>query len=116
VHGHFITNDLLVFSACGRIIASVELNVPGSLHDSIFTEWGGIYEKTYNHIGTICCADSAFAAVNNDFIIRSTEDITTTAETELEVVQMLEATSLCQASKWGMRATQSAFPRLKDMI
>ena len=51
-HGHYITN-LIVFSACGRIIACV-LNVLGSVHDSMLAEWGGIYDKleeTYERTG-----------------------------------------------------------------
>jgi hypothetical protein len=112
-----LSQTCFVFSACCRIIACV-LNVPGSVHDSTLAEWGGIYtllETTYQRTSEICCADSAFAALNNAFIIRSAQDVTQ-AETELEVVQMEEATALQQASEWGMRAIQGVFPRLKDTI
>jgi hypothetical protein len=95
------------------------LNVTGSVHDSTLAEWGGIYthlKTTFDRTGAICCADSAFAAAGNDYMIRSAEDVTR-AETELEVAQMKEArTSLRQASEWGMRAIQSAFLRLKETI
>ena len=93
-HGHYITN-LIVFSACGRIIACV-LNVPGSVHDSTLAEWGGIYDKleeTYERTGAICCADLAFASAKNDFIIRSAQD-ERSARNALEVLQIPEATAL----------------------
>lgn len=43
------------------------------------------------------------------------EDITK-ARNEEEVLLLRDATPLKQASKWGMRAIQKAFPRLKDTI
>ncbi len=115
-HGHYVTN-LFVFSICGRIIACV-LNVPGSIHDSTVAVWGGVYDKleaVFNENGGKCCVDSAFASGPNAFLIRSSEDITK-ARNELELVQQLEATSLRQAAEWGMRAIQSAFPRMKETI
>ena len=48
-------------------------------------------------------------------MIRSSED-KTKARDVLERLQMTEATSLRQAAEWGMRALQSAMPRLKDHI
>lgn len=116
LHAHFVTN-LFVFSADGRIIACV-LNVPGSVHDSTLAQWGCVYDKLeqkYLETGGICCADSAFASNPNPYLIRSAQD-TSGAKTPLELNQLMEATSLRQASEWGMHAIQSAFPRLKDAI
>jgi DDE superfamily endonuclease len=116
VHGHYVTN-LFVFSADGRIIATV-LNAPGSLHDSTLASWGGVYDKlqsTYLETGGVCCVDSAFAANNSPYLFKSSQD-TTNVEGSLAFQQAVEATSLRQASEWGMRAIQSAFPRLKDAL
>jgi DDE superfamily endonuclease len=115
-HDHFITN-VLVFSIDGRMIATV-MNAPGSLHDSTLAEWGGIYRKLediYNRTGAKCCVNSAFQSANNPFIVKSSENITT-VETSMELLRQQQATSLRQAAEWGMRAIQSAFPRLKDRI
>jgi DDE superfamily endonuclease len=114
VHGHYVTN-LFVFSADGRIIATV-LNAPGSLHDSTLASWGGVYDKLeaiYSETGGVCCVDSAFCANNGPYLCKSSQD-NTMIEGTLEYRIAVEATSLRQASEWGMRAIQSAFPRLKD--
>jgi DDE superfamily endonuclease len=116
VHGHYVTN-LFVFSADGRIIATV-LNAPGSLHDSTLATWGLVYDKleaTYLETGGVCCVDSAFAANNSPYLYKSSQD-TTKVVGSLEHRKAVEATSLRQASEWGMRAIQSAFPRLKDAM
>ena len=92
--------------------------MPGSVHDSTLAEWGGVYEKlqeTFQRTGAKCCADSAFAARDNSFIIRSAQDLNT-ARNSREMNQMKEATSLRQASEWGMRAVQSSFLCLKDTM
>ena len=115
-HGHYITN-LLVFAVDGRIIKCV-LNVPGSIHDSTLCNWGGVYDELadiYQATGGKCCVDSAFKSNPNPYLIKSSQDVTR-CETGLEVIQSLQATSLRQAAEWGMRAIQSAFPRLKDKI
>jgi DDE superfamily endonuclease len=115
-HACFITN-LFVFSADGRIIAAV-LNAPGSLHDSTLAEWGGVYaelEEMYNRSGGKCCVDSAFSTVNNQYLVKSSENYGTAAD-GLQLLRMAQATSLRQAAEWGMGAIQSAFPRLKDRI
>jgi DDE superfamily endonuclease len=109
---HFITN-LFVFSCDCRCISAV-LNAPGSLHDSTLAEWGGVYaelEEIYNQTQGKCCVDSAFSAANNPFLIKSSENYGT-AQTALDLLRMEQATSLRQAAEWGMRAIQSAFPRL----
>ena len=115
-HGHYITN-VFVFGADGTIIDAV-LNVPGSVHDSQVASWGGMYDRlkeVYQRTGAICVVDSAFASANVPYLIRSSDDLTKAADPfEREV--MTDATSLRQAAEWGMRAIQSAFPRLKDHI
>jgi hypothetical protein len=58
--------------------------------------------------------DSAFAGMRNNAIIRSSED--SYGRSAMEVLINREATSLRQAAEWGMRAIQSAFPRLHDDI
>jgi DDE superfamily endonuclease len=116
-HDHFVTN-LLMFSACGRIISCV-MNVPGSIHDSALALWGGVYDtlqEAYARTGGKCCVDSAFASANAPYLIRSSEDSTTKARTPHEMIQLREATSLRQALEWGMRAIQSSMPRLYDRI
>lgn len=113
---HFITN-LFVFSSDGRCISTV-VNAPGSLHDSTLAEWGGVYselERVYNRTGAKCCVDSAFSTVNNAFLIKSSQNYGA-AEDGLNLLRMEQATSLRQAAEWGMRAIQSAFPRLRDRI
>jgi DDE superfamily endonuclease len=115
-HDHFITN-VLVFSIDGRMISTV-INAPGSLHDSTLAEWGGIYEKleaVYLRTGAKCCVDSAFQSTNNEFMIKSSENITSAGDS-MELLRQQQATSLRQAAEWGMRAIQSSFPRLRDRI
>lgn len=116
LHGHFITN-LFVFGADGRILNAI-INVPGSVHDSTLAVWGGTYRKLqeiYERTGGICCVDSAFAAYNSPYLIRSAQDANI-AKSARELIQMREATSLRQAAEWGMRAIQGSMPRLKDAM
>jgi DDE superfamily endonuclease len=115
-HDHFITN-VLVFSVDGKMIATV-MNAPGSLHDSTLAEWGGIYDKleaVYDRTGAKCCVDSAFQSSSNNYMIKSSENITN-ADDGMSLLRQQQATSLRQAAEWGMRAIQSSFPRLKDRI
>ena len=115
-HGHYVTN-LFVFGADGRIIEAV-MNVPGSVHDSTLAVWGGTYAKlkrVYEETGGICAVDSAFAASNAPYLIKSSQDIMA-ANSAAEMVKLTEATSLRQAAEWGMRAIQGSMPRLKEPI
>jgi hypothetical protein len=115
-HGHYITN-LFVFGVDGRIIKCV-LNVPGSIHDSTMCHWGGVYtqlSRIYEETGGKCCVDSAFKSNPNPYLIKSSQDVTR-CQSEQEVVEAMQATSLRQAAEWGMRAVQASFPRLKDTI
>ena len=106
-----------MFSIDGRIINAV-LNAPGSVHDSTLADWGNVYQvlqATYTRTGGRCCLDSAFAAANNDYLIRSSQNVNT-AKSALELAEMNQATSLRQTAEWGMRQVQGAFPRLTDKI
>jgi len=114
--GHFITN-LFVFAVDGRIINCV-VNAPGSVHDSTLAEWGAVcedLEDAYSRTGGKCVVDSAFASTDNPFLIKSAQNYNQ-CSTPLDIVQCDQATSLRQAAEWGMRAIQSAFPRLKETI
>ena len=59
--------------------------------------------------------DSAFAAANAPYLIKSSQDVSL-ANSAFERVQMQEATSLRQAAEWGVRAIQGSMPRLKDKM
>jgi DDE superfamily endonuclease len=116
-HGHYITN-LFVFAPTGMIIIFAVINAPGSVHDSTLSEWGNFYyllNKIYERTGGKCCMDSAFAAKNNPAVIRSSERYDLAQNTR-ELLIFKEATSLRQSAEWGMRALQSAWPRMTDKI
>ena len=113
VGGQYITN-LFVYSIEGRIIEAC-INVPGAIHYSSIAHMFGVYDKLeekHLETGGKCVVDSAFAAANRPYLIRSAQDLTR-AEDADERVRMQETTSLRQTPEWGMRAIQGAFPRLK---
>jgi hypothetical protein len=90
--GHYVTN-LFVFAPDGLIIFGV-INAPGSIHDSTLADWGDFYEimeSIYNTCQGKCCMDSAFAAINNNAIIRSSEDLF--GKNAMEILVNREATS-----------------------
>lgn len=110
---HFV-KALLVFCPDGTIPIAV-FNVPGCVHDSKVATIGGVYDKLeeiYNELGAIAVGDSAFCASKGDFVIRSSKKDAQGYQTPTNK----EATSLRQASEWGMRGLQASFPRLKDVI
>jgi len=114
--GHYILN-LFVFSMDGRIILCA-LNAPGSVHDSTLAEWCGMHDKLeamYQRTGGVCCLDSAFAAASAPYLMKSSGNVTK-AKNPVEVRRISQATSVRQASEWGMRAIQGAFPRTKDTL
>jgi hypothetical protein len=113
---HYLSN-LFVFAPDGKVIFCL-LNDPGSLHDSTSAEWSDLYNilnNIWTRTGGQCCMDSAFAALNNPAVIRSIDNITN-AQNELEMLKMIQATSLRQSAKWGLRALQSASPCIKQKI
>ena len=112
---HFVTNVLL-FAPDGTIADGV-YNCPGSVHDSQVAGWGKLYNRLGKHHeqfhGKIT-GDSAFlSGPGVPYIIKSAQN-SVYAENEREVLTIREATSMRQASEWGMRALQGSFPRLKD--
>ena len=80
-------------------------------------------EHVYNEFGLKTDIDSAFSSANIPFLIKSSQDFLT-ADNEYEGGDMIlqnlavkrQATSMRQSSEWGMRAVQSSFPRLKDVM
>ena len=111
---HFV-KALLVFCPDGTIPIAV-FNVPGSVHDSKIARIGGVYKKLediFNECGGTSVGDSAFCKYEGkDFIIISSSKDQHGNQSLLNI----EATSLRQASEWGMRAIQASFPRLKDVV
>jgi hypothetical protein len=74
----------------------------------------GVYKKLeqkFIETGGRCVVDSAFAAGKHLCLIKSSADLTKAKDAN-EMIRLKEATSLRQASEWGMRALQGAFPRL----
>lgn len=64
--------------------------------------------------GTVV-ADSAFAGVNTQSIIKSHQhNINRQGAAKQKHELNAQATSVRQLSEWGMRALQGSFPRLKD--
>lgn len=113
-HDHYVSN-VLVFAPNGTVIACA-INAPGSMHDSVVSEWGNIYTKLgleHEKHGGKCVVDSAFCRNSYPFLIKSSQD-ETRAKDAREVLQIRQATSARQASEWGMRSFQGMFPRLKD--
>jgi len=108
-------SNLFGFAPDGLIIFAV-INACGCLHDSTLAEWGGVYEKlqaVYNRTGLKCIMDSAFAAGNYPFILKSAQNFNITgAQNAAEARLYQDATSMRQAAEWGMRALQASFPRL----
>jgi hypothetical protein len=93
------------------------LNAPGSWHDSYIAASGKLYEKlksVFDATGGIAVVDSAFSKKRCPWMIKSGKE--RIGETDLQATIRMQATSLCQSAKWGMRAIQGSFPRLKDRL
>ena len=61
--------------------------------------------------------DSAFAKVDDPFLIKSSQELPLDKEEDLQfVAKFRQAISAHQASEWGMRGFQATFPKLKDCI
>jgi len=101
----------------GHIIICA-VNAPGSVHDSTLAEWCDMYgklETIYKRTGGVCCLDSAFSAASSPYLLKSSGDVTK-AKSPTEVRRISQATSVWQASEWGMKAIQGTFPRIKDTL
>lgn len=115
-HDHYVGN-VFVFAPNGCVINCV-INAPGNMHDSCIADWGDMYDKLeaeFQRSGGRVVVDSAFARGSYPFLIKSAQDDRGT-EGAFEHIQCRQATSLRQASEWGMRAFQGSFPRLKDRL
>jgi hypothetical protein len=85
------------------------------MHHSTLADYGNIYEKleaVLDETGDKVVVDLAFCVANNNFIIKSGQNIP--LGNLQVVVRARDATSICQSSEWGMRQFQSSFPRVKD--
>jgi len=113
LHDHLV-GSVYIFAPSGLIVACC-VNAPGSWHDSIVAENGGLYSDlkvVHDATGGKCVADSAFSLKQCPFIIKSGKR--KVGETAARTVQRRQATHLRQSAEWGMRAIQGSFPRLKD--
>ena len=113
-HGHYVTN-ILCFTPDGTIPLAC-VNVPGCIHDSTVSEWGGIYkrlESVYERNGGKITVDSAFCKKRHDFLIKSSQTPPNDAE---GIIINAEATSMRQSAEWGMGSFQSSFPRILDKL
>lgn len=116
-HGHYVSN-VFVFTPNG-VITACAINAPGSMHDSLIAEWGGVYsklERVYEQTGARCVVDSAFSKGDYPFLIKSAQDHLADNPTPVELRILQQATSVRQTAEWGMRAFQSSFPRIKDQM
>ncbi len=114
-HDHYV-NNVLAFLPNGKIWTCA-LNAPGSWHDSVIAEMGGLYDQfevMWEQYHGKCLMDSAFSSsADKPYVLKSSQDdaFHLGAHAALERTQ---ATSCRQAAEWGMRAYQSSFPRVKD--
>ncbi len=112
-HGHYVSN-VFVFGMDGTI-RICGLNAPGTMHDSTLADYGNVYEKlerVFIETGGKVVVDSAFRLANNDFIIKSGQNVP--LGNLQVVVRARDTTSIHQSSEWGMKQFQSSFPRVKD--
>ena len=112
-HGHYVSN-VFVFGMDGTI-RICGLNAPGTMHDSTLADYGNVYEKlerVFIETGGKVVVDSAFRLANNEFIIKSGQNVP--LGNLQVVVRARDATSIRQSSEWGMKQFQSSFPRVKD--
>jgi hypothetical protein len=115
LHDHLV-GCVFAFVPSGLIVAGT-INAPGSWHDSFIAENGGLYvklESVYDTTGGKAAVDSAFSLKRCPFLVKLGKK--KLGETPLEQRIWHQATFLHQSAKWGMRALQGSFPRLKDRI
>jgi hypothetical protein len=109
-------NCLFVFIPNGTIDMCL-INAPGSIHDSTMAKWGDIYSKLetiYEQMDAKCVVDSAFSkSWNFGCLIKSAQSINENMDARA-IRLNTQATSVLQATEWGMRAIQGSFPQLKD--
>ena len=72
-------------------------------------------EETFENHGATCVVDSAFSKGDNPFLIKSAQDMPMSSDLNFHQ-KIQRATSVRQASEWGMRGFQGSFLRLKDLF
>jgi hypothetical protein len=84
------------------------LNAPGTMHDSNLVNYGKVYkklERVFNKTGAKVVVDLAFHLANNDFIIKSGQNVPL-GNPQL-VLRARDTTSIQQASEWRDEAIPS---------
>jgi hypothetical protein len=119
--GHYV-NSLFVFAPDGTIIMCV-VNCPGTKHDSEMAMLGepSIYDKLdkcFAETAGKCSADSAFAGLRRESIVKSIpkDRIPMEALSMTHRDYLRQNLSVRQAAEWGMHAFQGSFPRLKMVL
>jgi hypothetical protein len=103
--GHYVSN-VFVFGMDGTI-RICRLNTRGTMHDSTLANYGNVYEKLehiFNETGGKVVVDSAFCLANNDFLIKSGQNV------PLGNPQLV----LRAHDAMSIRQFQALFPRMKD--
>lgn len=92
-------------------------NVPGTVQNSMVAIVRSIYDKLENvfkFCGGCCIVDFAFAHSSYPFLITSEKWPVDMVLDEMNLVK--KAKSMHQSAEWGMWASQSSFPQVKDCI
>ena len=69
----------------------------------------------YKKDGGQCTIDSAFGNVNQEFLIKFSQELIHSRSYCAQSIAH-NATSMHQSAEWGMRAFQSSMPRIKDRM
>ena len=113
-HDHYVGN-VLVFVPSGVVIAAA-FNAPGCMLGD-----GGVGQrvseagKVYENHGATCVVDSAFRKGDYYFLIKSEHDMPLSSDRNTHIKER-QATSVRQASEWGMSEFKGSFPRFKDRL
>ena len=114
-HDHYVRNDF-IFAPNG-VVKYCSINAPGSMHDYVIAEWGGVYAKLkrgFEAHGGILCRGFSFSKGHYPFLIKSSQDsVIGIDDTAGSTAKLQQVTSLRQAAEWGIRAFQGTFARLK---
>ena len=116
-HNHYVS-CLFLFFLNGQIGACY-INAPGTCHDSLLAKMGGVYEKVdqmFAAMGGKIIVNSAFARTKHRASLVKSYQSNVDRQGRFQQSPALnkDATSVRQLSEWGMRAFQSAFPRVCD--
>lgn len=89
-------SKVLVFTPNG-VITMCAINAPGSMHDPLIAEWGGVYkrlEQVNEATGVRCDVDSAFFKSNYPFLIKSSQNHLSNNPSPSELRYLHQATSV----------------------